>query len=211
MLPLQYNIMMTPEKGINCIFQTTKPQATGFRNIEGKLNYEEKHPFQRCTTAVGGKSSKKAWRPLDKIHSSLWLPSPGLVTVRHLKCLIPFCAAMGSAETLFSRCKINSAHKITSNTDPVKTEDSRTPNWPGSTAAHSTPWHCQGLFPTSVHHGDCVSCLILKPRHLRQFYFLLLRIRVFVLLSKSVLTQWATWSFFIRSGKRDPQFIILHQ
>lgn len=59
MLPLQYNIMMTQEKENNCIFQTTKPHAIGFRNIMGKLNCEEKHQFQRYTTGVGGRSSRQ--------------------------------------------------------------------------------------------------------------------------------------------------------
>lgn len=156
MLPLQYNTLIIQERGINCIFQTKKLHAIDFRNIQEKLNCQEMHCFQRCPTAVRGRSSRYTWKPLGKIHSSLWLPSPGSVTVRRLKYPSPFSSAVGSIQTSFSRCKTNSAHRITSNTDPAMAEDSKTPNCPDSTAAHSTPWHCQGLFPPPEHYEDCV-------------------------------------------------------
>jgi len=54
-LLLKYNVIIIQEKGIKCILPTTKPHAIGFRSTEGKLNCEEKHRFQRCAAAAGGR------------------------------------------------------------------------------------------------------------------------------------------------------------
>lgn len=54
-LLLKYIIMIMQEKGTECTLPITKSHAIGFRNIEEKLNCEEKHQFQRCAVAVGGR------------------------------------------------------------------------------------------------------------------------------------------------------------
>lgn len=107
-------------------------------------------------------------------------------------------AAVGSTQTSFSTCKIT-----------VHTRKHQTLTLPWQkTAGHQLARHCclqhslalpralpssSSLWRLCFYYRYVVSShLILKLRQFSKFYFLLLRMHVFALLSMSVLIQWAT-------------------